>query len=354
MTPPWLAQAAAVPVAFAQVREDPRVDLAVLDRLPPDAAALMVASGGCTAAALAASGRLARLDLVDVNPAQLALARLKLHLLEHETTSDRLALCGHADMSDRGPALAALLDRLGLPTDALGPPALLAQLGPDHAGRYELLFDQLRRAMGPTADALPDLLSSPDAAAHFAPGTPHGDALDAAFDGVMSLPNLVALFGAAATANRVQPFARHFAGRTRVALATLPTADNPFLWQLLVGRFPPATPYDWFAAVPPARLPKTSFLNFPAADVLWTQPEVYDFVHLSNVLDWLAPAEATETLADAASALRPGGRVLIRQLNSTLDLPALGPQFDWLDTTALHAADRSFFYRQLHLGRRRP
>jgi len=47
--------------------------------------------------------------------------------------------------------------------------------------------------------------------------------------------------------------------------------------------------------------------------------------------------------------------VLIRQLNSTLDIPALGAQFAWEESeaAALHAADRSFFYRGLHLGRKR-
>ena len=50
----------------------------------------------------------------------------------------------------------------------------------------------------------------------------------------------------------------------------------------------------------------------------------YDFVHLSNILDWLSPEEARATLDVAHAALRPGGWVLIRQLNSTLDIPCFG------------------------------
>jgi predicted SAM-dependent methyltransferase len=40
-----------------------------------------------------------------------------------------------------------------------------------------------------------------------------------------------------------------------------------------------------------------------------------DFVHLSNILDWLTPEEAIETLSAAYRSLRRGGLVLIRQLN---------------------------------------
>ena len=49
------------------------------------------------------------------------------------------------------------------------------------------------------------------------------------------------------------------------------------------------------------------------------------------------------------------GWTLIRQLNSTLDVRGMGPQFDWLAAEAdeLHARDRSFFYRALRLGRKR-
>jgi S-adenosylmethionine-diacylglycerol 3-amino-3-carboxypropyl transferase len=343
--PPWLADAAAMPVAFAQVREDPRVDLAVLDLLGDrrDLSGIMIASGGCTAAALVAAKRFGRLDLVDINPAQLALARLKLHLLEHATPQRRLEACGHAPQDNRATFLADAFAELGLPPNVLGPPQAVAAIGPDHSGRYELLFAQLQRVMGgrwagplSNGGVDPDPLDT-----------------DAAFDDVMTLANLVALFGEKATQNRVEPFARHFARRTRVALSTLPTGDNPFLWQLLVGRFPPGAAYDWFNAPPPARSPDLHFIQSTMTDALAASDAGFDFVHLSNILDWLSEAEASETLAVARRALRPGGVTVIRQLNSSLDLAALGDGFDWLDTTALHARDRSFFYRRLYVGRRR-
>jgi S-adenosylmethionine-diacylglycerol 3-amino-3-carboxypropyl transferase len=90
-------------------------------------------------------------------------------------------------------------------------------------------------------------------------------------------------------------------------------------------------------------------------EALWRARGEYDFVHLSNILDWLNPEQARVTLDLAHAALRPGGWTLIRQLNSTLDIPASGPGFSWRaeEALALHARDRSYFYRALHLGRKR-
>jgi S-adenosylmethionine-diacylglycerol 3-amino-3-carboxypropyl transferase len=124
---------------------------------------------------------------------------------------------------------------------------------------------------------------------------------------------------------------------------------------MLAGQYPPVAHGTWLAAQAP----------FPDLRVTWhaglmdhalgAVRGAFDFVHLSNILDWLTPEQAGATLHLAARALRAGGFVLIRQLNSTLDIPVLGRAFEWdaVGAAALHKADRSFFYRALHLGRRR-
>jgi S-adenosylmethionine-diacylglycerol 3-amino-3-carboxypropyl transferase len=356
--PPWVAEAAALPVAFAQVREDPRLDAQVVDGLGPGAQVMMIASGGCTLAFLAARCRVATIDVVDPNPAQLALARLKLHLLGHAAV-DRLALLGHAPLAadERERRLRETLRRLGVPAEAIGPPTLWAKDGPDHTGRYERVFAQLRQELAPQAEAVGQLLSlrDPDEQARRVdPGTPLGRALDEAFDRAMDLPILIRLFGEGATRNRVEPFARHFARRTRHVLATLPAADNPYLWQVLAGRYPPDAVVPWLSEPPPDRLPVVAWHTTVMTEVLGRAEDEYDFVHLSNILDWLSPQEARATLELARAALRPGGQVLVRQLNSTLDIAGLGQGFTWQteEARALHAGDPSYFYRALHLGRR--
>jgi S-adenosylmethionine-diacylglycerol 3-amino-3-carboxypropyl transferase len=347
-----------MPIAFAQVREDATLDQWVVSHFNQGCDVLMVASGGCTAAALAAMPRVSRLHLIDANPAQIALSRLKLRLLATAELVDRLSILGHAPMSlsARKARLAAELQALNLPQDALGPIDLVAREGPDHAGRYEILFSKLREALRADEDDLIALLQLRDPieqARRAAPMTKLGRVLDAAFDEVMSLPNLVGLFGEAATRNRCEPFSRHFAGRTRHVLASLPAADNPYLWQMLQGCFPRGVVYPWLNGPAPTRMPDITWAVSSMVHALDPLSEEFDFVHLSNILDWLAPEEARATLDLAWKALRPGGWTFIRQLNSSLEIEALDRRFEWQDACELHKRDRSFFYRRVYLGRKR-
>jgi S-adenosylmethionine-diacylglycerol 3-amino-3-carboxypropyl transferase len=358
--PPWVLQATKLPVAFAQVREDPLLDMWVVGQLGGDARAVLVASGGCTAALLAAAPNIAWLHLVDPNPAQLALSRLKLRLLETSAPADRLALLGHAALpaAERQTRLEAELSALSLPPHALGPTTFVAEVGPDYAGRYECVFAELRKDLDDQADGLAAVLRLTDPAeqeGRVAPATALGRRLDAALDTVMALPNLVRLFGEEATKNPVEPFGRHFARRLRHVLGTLPADSNPYLWQMLQGRYPEGSVAPWLTTRAPTRWPRVTWDVSFMTEALARAPASFDFVHLSNILDWLAPEKARATLELAWQALRPGGWTLIRQLNSTLDMTRLGPMFDWLTPQAneLHARDRSFFYRALHLGRQR-
>jgi S-adenosylmethionine-diacylglycerol 3-amino-3-carboxypropyl transferase len=79
-----------------------------------------------------------------------------------------------------------------------------------------------------------------------------------------------------------------------------------------------------------------------------------DLVHLSNILDWLSVEDATATLHAAFRALKPGGRVVLRQLNSTLDIPKLESGLVWDGElgASLQRRDRSFFYPCIHVGTR--
>ena len=170
----------------------------------------------------------------------------------------------------------------------------------------------------------------------------------------MALPNLVGLFGEPATRNRCEPFSRPFARRTRHAFATLPAADNPYLWQMLQGQFPPGVVYPWLSSAAPRCMPEVLWTVAGMAEALQGRTDAFDFIHLSNVLDWLTPEAAGLILELCWRALRPGGWTLIRHLNSSLDIQMLGARLEWQTRAAiaLHARDRSFFYRGLHLGRK--
>lgn len=354
----WLSFAAGFPLAFAQVREDPAIDVASVRRLGRRADILMIGSGGCTACVLATEPAVASLHIVDFNRAQLALVRMKLRMLATLAPAQRLQLLGHASLASdrRAEWLRQTCDLLGLARDSIGPLDLAAEYGPDNIGRYEWLFARVRFALQEFAAELRSLLTLSDTeeqSHRVAADTVLGGALDTALESVMSLENLRALFGDLATANRRQPFSRHFAERIREALATFAAATNPYLWQMLLGEFPSGNPFPWL------QLPSAAFLDPPIRythgtmeETLAAEPSArYDVVHLSNILDWLEPATAEQVLRNSARLLRPGGLVLIRQLNSTLPVRGLAGQLQWIETTDLHRADRSFFYRELHLGR---
>jgi len=354
----WALDASKLPLAFSQVREDPRLDLEIARRLPAGAKVMMIASGGETAVCLARLP-LSIILLVDVNPSQLALTRCRFHLAANFTPEESMALLGHLPMSseERWESWSGIFRELDLPENLLAEPSLVAGLGPDQCGRYEAAFQELRRLLAPHEQSISRFLQATDAGAAsrmIASATETGVALEAAFALALSLENLVALFGEGATRNPRQPFHQHFIKQLRHITARQAPAENPWIWQLLAGKFPPATPADWLQVSDPI-LTQPTYLHGPMLDKLADTPAgSLDFIHLSNILDWLSPVEARDTLAASHRALRPGGFVLIRQLNSSLDIPSLFPLFNWhLDEgRRLQLADRSFFYPEILLASR--
>ena len=355
----WIRDAGRLPLRFAQVREDPDLDRWVVERVGRAAKVIMVSSGGCTAAALAGWGGVAQLHMVDPNSAQIAIARLKLRMLCSHGPEERLALLGHAPMppGKRARALAGLLHDLGYTPEILGPTDFVALHGPDQAGRYERVFTAFRAILAPLAseiESLLDLEHPAEQSARVDPSTRLGAAIEHAFGDAMALPNLVALFGEQATRNPRAQFADHFLRQLRWNLAMLPARANPFLTQLLLGRFESGGEHRWLQMAPQAVLPEISYSVSPMLGALRERARYWDVVHLSNILDWLSAAEARETLDASRDALTSGGWVIIRQLNSTLEIRELGNRFEWLadESNALLARDRSFFYSELHIGRR--
>ena len=328
----WAVEAARLPLAFSQVREDPRLDLQLLQKLPAGAEIVMIASGGETLVPLARMCQ-GRIHAVDMNAAQLTLARCKLQLAGCMTADDICRLLGHEPMPApaRRAALRYLLEALHLPEDTFGPPDFVSEYGPDHAGRYERCFAELR--------------------AEIARGAPRDDALRK----VMSRANLETLFGQEAAQNPRRPFHEHFAWRSRAAFARNDAEVNPFLLQMYAGRFAPGHRYDWLEDD-----------SAPAAAVVWHHGRMTDvldslpresagLVHLSNILDWLSPEQATRTLAAAVRVLQPGGWIIVRQLNSSLQFETLTDAVAWDHVLGQRMAeeDRSFFYPNLFAGVRR-
>lgn len=356
---PWAKEVSRFPVAFSQVREDALGDMELVESLGEKTRILMIASGGCTAAFLSSSKSVSQITMVDPNPAQIDLAKLKLELLSQYRCPERLQILGHRPMpvESRKSALKTLFGSLAIPEDRFGPLEMTAALGPDHVGRYEQVFGQLRERLSDVRTALEALMLMDDPKAQgaaVAPNTALGQELDKAFDEVFSLENLVEVFGVAATSNRVQPFSNHFRERTRIVLETLKAQSNPYLSQVFLGRYSALVP--WIGLDPtPLKIPIHSIEADMVTALKGIEAESYDLVHLSNILDWLGPESVEEILSLSARVLRKGGATIIRQLNSTVDIPCAKSDFDWDHSFGqdLLEKDRSFFYRAIYVGKKR-
>jgi S-adenosylmethionine-diacylglycerol 3-amino-3-carboxypropyl transferase len=170
----------------------------------------------------------------------------------------------------------------------------------------------------------------------------------------MALPNLVALFGEEATQNAVKPFSEHFSQQTLMILkhANLPASKNPYVHQMLLGAFKQNIYYPWITQDAPNNLPEIRYSHSSMLEILQNSSECYQFIHLSNILDWLNKKQASDLLQSAYSRLTKGGCLFIRQLNSHLNIPQLCEYLEWDDGYAgkLLSEDRSFFYPKLHVG----
>ena len=350
----YATKAAKKPIAFAIVREDSTQDQEIINRYFPEdkISIIMIASGGCTAAQLISQSSINDLTLVDPNLAQLELAKLKIQLLMLPTQK-RLEILGYSSMNsqDRKIIMQGYMKALNIDENIFGDLDAIALCGLDFTGRYEKVFEELRKKLSDYKEELEGLFklnNIEDQIKYLSPVTNLGQALDKALDDVMSQDNLVKLFGEKATANRVQDFSKHFAERIRIYLSKHLALSSAWLANMLLGHFNNDVMFPWLTAKINKDLPEINYVNSFMNDALaQSKTDAYHIVHLSNIIDWLTPEEAEKTLELAFQALKPGGIVVIRQLNSNVDIVKLGNKFDWnlkVSNDFLNE-DRSFFYR---------
>lgn len=261
---------------------------------------------------------------------------------------------------DRLEATVAIMSRLGIAPETFGDINLVGQLGIDFVGRYEVLFCHLRSKLIDQKENLKRLFACEFIASQMSlvqSTAPLGAALDAAFDSVFSLENLIIYFGENATGNRVQEFSTHFTSRIRQYLSSHLASSSAWMFNLLCGSdreimpFPPQFPWLSLPQIEvSATIAYRPEMMKPVLDSL--SEESQHVVHLSNILDWDTREGAAGLLVSANRVLKPKGVVIIRQLNSDLDIPSLGPGFYWeLEFgRELETNDRSFFYRNIFVG----
>ncbi len=315
------------PVQFAVVREDPRLELEVLDRLPAQRL-LLIASGGCTALTLAGLRGDLSMTLLDPNPSQLELVKRK------------IAMLGNSDRAER---LAAFNVERDDPS------------GLSECGNFESLFRGLRRFLNEfvmPADAMRALFTRPGALAQAPTLLFAHPYWPVAFDLFLSESLLNTMFGPDAT-QYAEPasYPGYFRTLMERGLMRPDAQDNRFLHHVLLGHYldrPSCLPS--FVHAPPQAYPFTFHQGFidDGMDL-----GAFHFIGLSNILDWMAPTEITRLMNQILGQTAPGTVVMWRQLNNQRDLTAhLRPVFSFDESwnQALWARDQSLFYTSVHVG----
>lgn len=331
-----------LPIYFSQVREDPELDCRIISSLNRPSKVLMVSSGGDTLCRIASQPSVVSIDSVDANQAQLDISRLKLTLLKF-SSENRLRILGHEAMDKdiRWQIVCEICRELKIDINSLGPEELIFNEGLDYSGRYEQLFKGIQselRRRGISSYELKSKISE----------------VEKVFTEFFDLDVLVDIFGKEATQNPQEAFYSHFFRQLKEFLGNDSSMGSPFLNQMLFGTFA-VSPYEWLKS--PARkqsdLCETSFHKSMMLDFLINSKDYkYDFIHLSNILDWLSEEDAGLLLDNAFRALKRGGKLIVRQLNSSLDICPLNSKIKWdLQTSnQLKEQDSSFFYRKVLVG----
>lgn len=321
------------PLQFAIVREDPGAELALLPPLEPHArpAALLVASGGCSALTLATARPDVQLTLLDLNPAQLEhTARKWRALAEHAVGSAERTRVFGVDRDD--------------PSSLSG------------RGNFEALFRGLRAV-------LDDLVLGPDdrrALLSDEAGAPPLAALleskwwPVAFELFFCDRYLETMFGPDATQHAERgSYPGYFRRVIEAGLARADRAQNGWLHQVLLGHWLDASIPAYLRAEAPAPLRPEQLVLSSLAD--GPRFDSFDLVSLSNLFDWMG-AHSVEAIARRLEAeCKPGAVVLVRQLNNRAPIERLLPSFD-IDlerAAALQAAERSLFYERLVVATKR-
>lgn len=334
------------PIFFSQVREDPKVDLEIINSLSnPKIRVLMIASGGCTLGVLAQHPGISAIDAVDANPAQIDLCRLKLFLL-NTPQKMRAEVLGHAPLSNRKEKLIQICSSLNINPENFGSLGEVSLYGPDYVGRYEWLFRSFSNGFKKTqlGQKLPLTNSLEEQKKLLQQDLKEVRAL---FDAIFSLDSLVELFGPNAVQNRKTSYPDHFYHRFIWTLSNQLIHLNPFFYQFAWLSYPTHRHTDYLTLSSKTPCPVQFHPSLMLPWLVSQEPATYDYIHLSNILDWEAPDSIHQILHHSERVLKKGGKLSIRQLNSNVEIRNTSRlSFTFYDTTQ----DLSFFYPKIYIG----
>ncbi|HEY3452694.1 MAG TPA: DUF3419 family protein [Myxococcales bacterium] len=355
------------PLQFSVMREDPRLEERLLDRIPGEKRFFGITGAGCTLLALAPRADLAALVGCDKDPHQTTWARMRLAAAKSLSRKD---FCRVTGISQIDPATReALLNKL---VQALQPEdrAYVKEeraffvSGAFDDGTFERLFAFWRGFMEKFVVSKDEIQRLFDGDPQVAESIIGADLWPLSFELSIHQRLLLALFGPDAIQHAPPgSWPRYFQARFEWALRQKDAAKNPYLSHVMRGRYgaldhDDGLP-DYLTAARYEKLPesvgKVTTHTGTVVEALAAHPGPYHLLMLSNILDWCAEAEAEAMAGPVLDALAPGGYLLLRQLNNVRPLPRLWIttlDFDPVLERDLQGSDRSFFYSAVRVGRK--
>jgi S-adenosylmethionine-diacylglycerol 3-amino-3-carboxypropyl transferase len=327
-----LDDARTAPLYFAQVREDPAIEIEALAPAP-GRTLVVVSSGGCTALSLLAAGA-GRVTAVDVNVAQNHLVELKAAALASIAGGTATAFLGGAPAAKRQRAATYAALRVHLTEDAQrywdARPTQIARgvLTTGVTERFIAAVVRVLRLAVHPAERIDRLLACRTLAEQRAVYLEEWNsrrwrmlfrllvtrrAFARKFD-----PRV--LRGA-----RLTSFGEHFRLLAEHALTELPVGTNYFLHQMLTGHYGAAVP-PYLGEEGAARL-RAAGLGLTLVDGSYSRylrdcpaRSVHGFA-LSNICEWMSDVEVRELFGEIARVAAPGARVVFRNFLGHTELP---------------------------------
>lgn len=317
------------PLSFAVVREDPQIEFEIIQKWQPNNL-LMIASAGCTAFSIASKYPDIKLTLVDINPSQIDLIQQKTEVLKQYERSGFVGQYFNIESSY---------------SDGL-----------TQCGKFESLFRQFKsfiyEFVAPM-DVWTNYFYSTDQNEYFnLEPIFRNPYWNTSFDLFFSNSLLNTMFGPHAIQHAIKDsYPSYFKQVIENGLLSPLARNNYFLHHIFLGHYinrPEALPY--YLNHPPTNF---QFDFFQGIIQDRTDLSTFDFINLSNIMDWMSPTEIDILISKLILNLQPGTIILWRQLNNyrnlTSDFTNHFTFFHDMENQLL-SMDRSLFYSSLHIG----
>ncbi|MBA3343386.1 MAG: DUF3419 family protein [Gemmatimonadaceae bacterium] len=321
---------------FAQVREDPLLEIEALVPARDDVV-VVVGSGGCTALSLLAAGA-GRVIAVDSNSTQTSIVELKAAAVTALGTSQAVSFLGGSSMEGRKRRrIYSTLSRFmsSAATACWNSNLAMIERGVLNAGVSErfiaLVAGVLRKCVQPREriERLLACTSLPEQRELY-----HSEWNNRRwrllFDLMLNRWAFNRTYEPGFFANVANPsFAAHFRGLLEHALCEVPVATNYFLHHMLTGAYPAGVP----RGVPPYLdksdndTSRSGALGLELVDGRYQDylascaDSSVDGFALSNICEWLTAPEVSDLFAQVIRVARPGARVCFRNFVGHTEVP---------------------------------